>query len=95
MKGERDQTESLNTVAVKTALEETPYPCLVTHQWGVREFKCQMSCVGLNGAFFVPFLSDQTLGISSHPPLELLGWGFVMSRLTQGLHCLGSDLLAS
>ena len=41
VKSEREQNESLNTVAVKTALEESHYSCHVTHQcepepaWGI------------------------------------------------------------
>ena len=39
VKGEREQNESLNTVAVKTALEEKHYPYHVIHQGRVREIK--------------------------------------------------------
>ena len=40
----------------------------------------------------MPHFSQQIISIAPHPPLDMSGWGFVMSRLTQGLHCLGKRL---
>ena len=40
----------------------------------------------------MPHFSQQIIWIAPHPPLDMSGWGFVMSRLTQGLHCLGKRL---
>ena len=45
-------------------------------------------CRGVVNASFLP---PKHLNCS-HPPLEVSGWGFVMSRLTQGRHWLGKRL---
>ena len=88
MKGERDQTESLNTVAVKTALEEKHYPYDVTHQGGVRDENDRLATQTHKGHILC-LLSEQTMVIYPHSPLELPEWGFVMTWLTQRHHCLG------
>ena len=57
VKGERKQNESLNTMAVKTALEETHYPCHVTYQCGIREVKMADELCGLiRGIFYASFI---------------------------------------
>ena len=40
----------------------------------------------------MPHFSQQIIWIAPHPPLDMSGWGFVMSRLTQGHHWLGKRL---
>ena len=49
----------------------------------------QLSLGGSLGALKMPHFSHQNIWVALHPPLEVSGWGFVMSRLTQGHYWLG------
>ena len=51
-----------------------------------------MSLEASLGALQMPHFSQQIIRIAPHPLLDKSGWGFVMSSLTQGHHCLGNRL---
>ena len=52
----------------------------------------QVSLEASLGELQMPHFSHQNIWIAPHPPLEVSGWGFVMSRLTQGHHWLRKRL---
>ena len=89
VKGEGEQNESLNSVAVRQGLEETHSPCHVTHQSWPREMRMAGKFEGLLKGIKMPHFSHQIIWVAPHTPIEVSEWGFVTSRLTQGNHWLG------
>ena len=62
--------------------------CVDIERWG-----WQVRLTGFLRALKMPSLSHQIIWVVLHPPLEVSGWGFLMSRLLEGCHWLGRLLL--
>ena len=89
VKGEREQNESLSIVTERQGLEGMHAPGHVTHESCLREMRMASEFEGLLRGIKMPHFSHKIIWVAPHPFLMLSGWGFVMSRFTQGHHCLG------
>ena len=89
VKYEREQKQSLNTVAVSQGLEETLVPCLVTQQSWLREMRMAGEFGGLLRAIKNDAFSPSNHLSFPHSALEVWRLHFLMSILSQGHLWLG------